>query len=304
MVTSAEEPEPGDENLQPTQCDQVPNQIDPVPAASADEQPNGTDKERHMDCTKFVLKKMVRRRERWFKREYTPKDHYCKVDFRRTSDETSTLPTKPEHKDYEHQIKEEDKSMDDSVTTASNDMWVDIPEDTPSPQDKTPETTSRSSSFSSDATTIGNIPETPETSSKESLPRIMTPEESSSGRSSGEDATDRDNEGRVPAKETGEDKVSLGKTEMDGNPLKGVDGAELGEITEEKVDKEKEEDTREEYRLFVLAELLLSLIGAGIFSIFRFLGDCKYFLRRCTYPNTTGPFIPLIHASKLMYRVQ
>ena len=282
MVTSAEEPEPGDENLQPTQCDQVPNQIDPVPAASADEQPNGTDKERHMDCTKFVLKKMVRRRERWFKREYTPKDHYCKVDFRRTSDETSTLPTKPEHKDYEHQIKEEDKSMDDSVTTASNDMWVDIPEDTPSPQDKTPETTSRSSSFSSDATTIGNILETPETSSKESLPRIATPEESSSGRCSGEDATDRKDERSLPANEDWKDNLSLGKTEMDGNPLKGVDGTELRDITEEKVGEEKEEeDTREDYSLFVLLELLLSVLSAGIFSIFQFLGDCKYFLRRC-----------------------
>ena len=81
---------------------------------------------------------------------------------------------------------------------------------------------------------------------------------------------------------------------MDISALKGVDGAELGEITAEKVDQEKEEEhTREEYSLLVLLELLLSLLGAGIFSIFRFLGDCKYFLRRCTYPNTTGPFTPL-----------
>ena len=190
MIPSTEEPEPGDENSQPTQCDQVPNQIDPVPAAS-DQHPNDNDKERHMDCTKFVLKKMVQRKERWFKLEYIPKDHYCKVVFRGTVNATSTMSTKPEHKGNEHQIQEEhNKSVDDSVTDDSNDLWVDIPEDALSPQEKSPETTSRSSSFSSDATTIRNIPETPETSSKESLPRIATPEESSSGRSSREGATD------------------------------------------------------------------------------------------------------------------
>jgi hypothetical protein len=185
--------------------------------------------------------------------------------------------------------------MDANNSTDPGDVWLDLSEseqdEEPSLQDSTPETTSRSSSFSSNS--VRKMPDTPKTSSNESLPQIDTPAETSGCSSEGVNTTGNSDEDYLSATDQTGEASADGKIDLENRTPEETEEKAMPQPIEE--EKEEERDTRVEISLLVLVKMLAGLVCNVTFAILEFLGDCKYFLRRCKVPNAAG------NSSRLLY---
>lgn len=279
-----------------------------IPARLAVSQQNGSEDngERHIGGVNNIQRGAVRRRGGWLRQKcnHCRREQNHKDSVLSTSQNTSRIPEWEPLDDHVMSEKESTKVY----TLADSTAWGDDPEseqEDVSPQETPPET-SRSSS-------LGDIPETPKTSSNESLPRLNTPGESSDTSSEGVDTPDTGDVESVPSKD-GSLKAALliandGGTEVESSAIEGNGLKEIPRVTERKEqDTEKDEEKVEVKRVeekeeegegkehfsttILLLRLLISLISDIVFSIMESLCDCRYFLKRCTFPDFEGTSQP------------